>query len=302
MGREVKRVALDFSWPINRTWYGYVKPDDLYPTNCDTCDGTGMTDDYRQISESWYTHLCPPGEEGWSDKITQDEVDALVENRRLMDFTHEWITSETVIKISTKDEVIIRLGLEPMEDDDEDVDYVQNWIENGSIELSDTGEYTITSGWVRREDRYVPTAAEVNEWSKSGMGHDSCNRWICAETRAKRLGKYGHCTVCDGDGSIFKDADHEAAYDAWMEQDPRAGEGWQLWENVSEGSPQSPVFATKEELSTWMQNNGDGNSGGYSKESADAFINQGWAPSMMIINGTMMTGVDSAAALQKDTV
>lgn len=33
--------------------------------------------------------------------------------------------------------------------------------------------------------------------------------------------------------------------------EPPTGEGYQLWENTSEGSPQSPVFATLQELCAW---------------------------------------------------
>ena len=35
---------------------------------------------------------------------------------------------------------------------------------------------------------------------------------------------------------------------------PPEGDGWQLWEVVTEGSPISPVFATHGELVQWMQN------------------------------------------------
>lgn len=35
---------------------------------------------------------------------------------------------------------------------------------------------------------------------------------------------------------------------------PPTGEGWQMWEDTSEGSPMSPVFATREELARWLAN------------------------------------------------
>jgi len=34
--------------------------------------------------------------------------------------------------------------------------------------------------------------------------------------------------------------------------EPPTGEGFQLWESVSEGSPVSPVFDTKEKLCRWL--------------------------------------------------
>lgn len=38
-------------------------------------------------------------------------------------------------------------------------------------------------------------------------------------------------------------------------QEPPQGEGYQLWETTSEGSPASPVFKTLEELSAWCEVN-----------------------------------------------
>jgi hypothetical protein len=37
--------------------------------------------------------------------------------------------------------------------------------------------------------------------------------------------------------------------------DPPVGEGYQLWEDTTEGSPQSPVFATLDELCEWCEEN-----------------------------------------------
>lgn len=59
---------------------------------------------------------------------------------------------------------------------------------------------------------YRPTAQEVNDWNnhtgkfagKRGfLGHDGINRWILIETRAKRLGFWGKCPTCKGDGYVF---------------------------------------------------------------------------------------------------
>lgn len=37
--------------------------------------------------------------------------------------------------------------------------------------------------------------------------------------------------------------------------DPPTGEGFQLWETTSEGSPSSPVFKTAKELADWCEKN-----------------------------------------------
>jgi hypothetical protein len=104
------------------------------------------------------------------------------------------------------------------------------------------------------EPRY-PLAEDVNKWSRSGMGHDSINQWICVEVRAKRLGVYGHCSVCSGKGKIDNPVKHvQKMHDEWEEYEPPEGEGYQLWETTSEGSPISPVFDSAEALAKWCEN------------------------------------------------
>lgn len=41
MGREIKRVALDFDWPLSKVWEGYVNPHYRKCRGCD--DGSGET-------------------------------------------------------------------------------------------------------------------------------------------------------------------------------------------------------------------------------------------------------------------
>lgn len=60
-----------------------------------------------------------------------------------------------------------------------------------------------------------------------------------------------HLETCPHAGE--DDFDHEEAtcgHVYWAETLPK-GEGWQLWQTVSDG-PTSPVFATAEELIDWM--------------------------------------------------
>lgn len=60
------------------------------------------------------------------------------------------------------------------------------------------------------------------------------------------------CKACDGNGMP---SETQAAYNAWTPTDPPIGEGYQLWETTSEGSPISPVFSTLEELCDWCEGN-----------------------------------------------
>jgi hypothetical protein len=152
-------------------FYFYAQRDS---EQCAACDGGGLNPATKHVADAFYRHSCPVGMTPWNDAITQDEVQALVDAGRLMDFTHD---------------------------------------------------FTPGDGWRRNPARPVPTAAEVNEaQSKGGIGtgHDAINRWILVETRAKRLGVWGKCTKCEGDGRIFTTDDARLGLVLWMIH-PRKG-------------------------------------------------------------------------------
>jgi hypothetical protein len=60
---------------------------------------------------------------------------------------------------------------------------------------------------------------------------------------------------------------------------PEEATAYQMYETVSEGTPVSPVFETTDQLWAWLVNEK-----GYSHAAADAFIRDGWAPSMVVFN------------------
>ena len=88
---------------------------------------------------------------------------------------------------------------------------------------------------------------------------------------------------------------------------------YQVWETVSEGTPVSPAFETKDELINYLAKNGDewdqrrchepnweqlwgGTPGvsGWGRKQAEAFVmGPGWAPSFVMIDGEMMSGVEA---------
>lgn len=69
-----------------------------------------------------------------------------------------------------------------------------------------------------------PSAEEVNEWNKNkqGLGHDCLNKMICVEQRAKRLGVYGLCEKCNGDGNIYIEPKARLQLQMWFIH-PRKG-------------------------------------------------------------------------------
>jgi hypothetical protein len=276
--REVKRVPLDFSWPQGKVWEGYLSPDEFDEEPCEACcydrapsimdtmfpvprSGSGYSPHGQYLHDLWYGNARWDPERGhlpfhperygsvllrpdtpavrafadrnvtrapefygtgeaavvreaqrlagmwngmWCHHLNQDDVNALVEAGRLMDFTHTWSREDR---------------------------------------------------WQKKEPPFIPSAAQVNEWSLRGMGHDSLNAGIAVSARCKREGHDDTCPACAGHGSTEKYPGQRAEAEAWESSEPPSGDGWQLWETTSEGSPKSPVFASAAELAGWCEGN-----------------------------------------------
>lgn len=282
--RTVKRVPLDFEAPLNETWKGYLNPH--YPeggVQCPSCEGSGYNEATQAIDDIWYDH------EGFGVRWTycyyldREGKPARHPPWLVRGDCRSWMHSLTI------DEVQALL------------DHNRLW------------DFTRTCipgvGWQDRETPVVVDQAlvnAVNEWSLHGMGHDSLNRHICVEARARRLGAWGKCSTCDGSGEVWPSAKLKALYDAWEQEEPPVGEGWQFWETVSEGSPQSPVFSTPEGLAAWCAKNA-------TMFARETLPYAGWlkfiladrvdAGSMFLINtGTGQMGSLAALELQEEAV
>jgi len=215
--REVRRVPLNFDAPLNEVWRGYINPN-LPPITCSSCGGSGLNPATRQIEQEWYDHDGFGTRWTYQYNVAPDGSPATRPPWRVIGENRSWMHSLTQ-------------------------DEVDALIEHDRL-------YMLT------KDGHHPTADEVNQWALHDlMGHDAINRWICVETRAKRLGVWGECVDCAGSGSIWQSEDHKRVYEGWQEFEPPTGEGWQLWETTTEGSPQSPVFSTPEALADWCESN-----------------------------------------------
>ena len=74
----------------------------------------------------------------------------------------------------------------------------------------------------------------------------------------------------------------------------RKGEAthYQIYENVSDGTPVSPVFATLGNLRTWLIDEG------YSYKAIENFVKYGYALSMVMSQGKIAMGIHSAEMMQ----
>lgn len=269
MGRELRRVPLDFDWPLKETWAGYLNPFYERSAECSACGGTGESPIARRMSREWYgnapfdpvaygarpiTRNHPPiraraelnvkqspgfygtGELAvdreamrlwklwrgmWSHNLIQADVDALIAHGRLMDFTHVPRTAE------------------------------QHEIVRAKVAAGG-------NSWLPEPNGCIPSADEVNDWSFRGFGHDSINRSVCVTARAAREDiseAQCVCPSCDGDGRSWPSPEVKTQYETWERSEPPKGDGFQLWQTTSEGSPVSPVFKTLEDLCEWCARN-----------------------------------------------
>jgi hypothetical protein len=233
MGRVLKRVPLDFNWKIGQKWKGFLNP--YRSHRCEACDGSGLNEETKKIQDEWYSlDNAVYSQNPFNPKtryntlahsynITEVEVEALVRYGRLSDLIgYPCYFDEEQGKWLTYDK-----KLAPSE-----------------------------RKWHETTEPKFPTTAEVNEWNlRSVFGHDSINASICTKARAKDLGVYGHCEMCDGEGEIWFSDDIKKMSESWKRVEPPHGEGYQMWENTSEGSPMSPVFESLEELCEWCSLN-----------------------------------------------
>jgi hypothetical protein len=70
-----------------------------------------------------------------------------------------------------------------------------------------------------------------------------------------------------------------------------------MYENTSEGTPISPAFETPEELARWLADNGASSFGDMTAtyEQWLSVCQGGWAPSAVIDNGILKSGVEALA-------
>lgn len=219
MGREVKRVPLDFEWPEGQIWKGYWNPYSGMP--CKTCDESGHSPEYRELLDRWYDRHV-----GWQDNLSQEEFDALKRAGRVRDFE---------------------------------------------------------------------SVAQLNEY-RGFLKHDSINSWVVIRFHLKREGKPEGCGFCNGEGQHWPESKYRDLAENWERIEPPEGDGYQVWETVSEGSPVSPVFATTEELADYMA---ESETGVHmtTRENWLKWINgPGWAVSMMVGPDGVKGGVEASVS------
>jgi hypothetical protein len=290
MGRQLRRVALDFAWPHNKVWQGFINPHYDSCHNCDECHGTGYSPEAYKMYQQWWGYTTfDPASRGSRPWTPEDAPVRAFAERNVNGSPGFYGTGEAAI---------LREGHRLCSH------WNNQWMHHMSQADVDAlvaaGELQeLTHTWSQEDRRWHPkvpaphlTAAEVNAWTIGYLGSNSSLQYHVAKAECARLGVSATCAHCNGEGSVWDSPEAEKLADDWQPEEPPAGPGYQLWETVSEGSPISPVFATPEELASWLVTNPHGIDEGTTFEQWMTFIcGDGWAPSMAIIGGQVVTGV-----------
>lgn len=228
MGREVKRVPVDFDWKQGEVWEGYVFPDRL-----------------NELP-------CPAGE---ACRNGQTAAAA-------------WVMSMTAMLLMLDGDLRAQQLGRPMHPYFNDVSSYGY----GCRPSEDIAEFG--TGLAGREAGF--------------MGHDAIDNWAAyrkiVEAAGLDSGVWGMCPACRGHATVEAFEGQRAEGEKWERTDPPKGDGWQLWETVSEGSPVSPVFDTAEGLARHI--------GGDFYKTLAWVTGPGWAPSGMFANGRVLTATD----------
>lgn len=245
MGREVRRVPVDFDWPINKVWDGFVLPESLRANQCIDCGGRGQTPARR-----WVDQLA------WLLGSLDDDLRAQQRGQRMHPY------------------------------------------------------YGSTGPFIDDRDRPSPDIAEfctglAGEPNDNFLGRNTSDAYRLTRKLVALAGlddeTWGWCPACKGQGYIEKYVGQDADAEAWEPTEPPTGDGWQVWETVSEGSPISPVCPDREGLIGWLMSPAYswGTSKPLTREQAEHFTADGWAPTFIfsastgLVNGEQFMGGES---------
>lgn len=208
----IRRVPRDFDWPLDKTWEGYLQPDRLRGTPCPDCAG-GQT-----YAAWWLQRLC--------QRLAMLATDVADQQRgRPM---HPWLTQDPYpAHVETGDSRTPWQVARPSED-------IIALVEGLGAEPGLLGY----SGSDHKMFAAIVKAAGLTAFTDDASENFE-HSW-------------GICRTCDGRGTTETYPGQRAEADAWEATEPPTGDGWQAWEDVSEGSPISPVFATREGLVEWF--------------------------------------------------
>lgn len=287
MSREIRRVPVDFTWPLRKTWAGYLMPAELRLPECPDCH-RGATPAAAWLNTLMYR----------LQMLADDAAHTQPQGRPL----HPWLAQDTHPPSQPVTEPVPQYKRELARQIVADAEargeaappYVETLAQDGSTDT--VGHETLRPG-ADIIDLVVGLSGEPRERLDRFGYHGLEHRMAKAVTDAAGLGdEWGTCATCLGTAEVATD-DQRAAAEAWQRTDPPEGDGWQLWETVSEGSPVSPVFADRAGLVTWLTTDYRTlNDAPLTREQAEAFVTAGSSIGTFVISNRGLISGEAAVA------
>lgn len=290
MGRVVKRVEIDFEWPMNVVWQGFINPHYDECTTCSHCDGMGYSAFGRKFHERWHGSVPFRPEDNGSTPIpfSHPEIMAFA-TRQILRSPEYYGSGDSAVNREAKRLAELYNARMECHLNQRDLD----------ILLSDPDGLGSCFTHARDENgEMAPRTAlqklTLEEYQSIVIGSlmARVNYSPILAARANERGESEFCLECAGNGSVWSSDEARIRSNEWKQEEPPEGEGWQLWETVSEGSPVSPVFSTPEALAAWLTGRPGINSGTTEDQWLKFITGPGWAPSFVMAGGQAMSGVE----------
>lgn len=289
MGRELKRVPLDFDWQLQKPWKGYVN-DAGAGHICPECEGSGQSAAMRLLECVYHGYIpFSPASTGSTPFLYTDEVMQRSVKDKVERDPRYYGTGQEAIDREAARMADIYNGQWKHHLNEDDVTAL---LGAGLLKYM-THTQTKNGHWRRKKPAHVPTAQEVNLWlveNWMALEHNAVSAVVSAE--CQRQGYEMHCPHCD-EGTVWASPEDKLKFENWEPTEPPAGEGYQMWETVSGGSPISPVFAYPEELARWLSRNPWGADRSSYAQWLRLITEDGYAPSLIVSDGEVRTGVDA---------
>jgi len=281
MGREIKRVPVDFDWPLNKVWRGFLNPHNV-SVQCPDCK-IGYSREGQLYQDQWYGNAPFDPKSTGSTPFSPDNEFIVKDVRRKISYPG---SKEFYMRGMKSEDEAVRCECERMCEI-----YNSSWSHHLS---QDDVDALVKADRLHRMPTANPTAAEVNLHYLFGMGHDSINCWVCVKARCERDGVPSTCQTCNGESHLWPSQEAREIYDAWEQEEPPTGDAYQIWETVSEGSPISPPYTDPSILAAWMVATDDSVTKGTTFEQWVRFITgEKSAPSLMGSGSRLVSGVEA---------
>ncbi len=281
MGREVRRVSLDFKWPIGKTWEGFLNP------HGGPCPAAARGECFNGCTSGRH----PEG--AGSSPVTRTKIQPCLAERLGAGLQTQRARFDSVSVIA---QLLAVAGGDAARGPGGRGIWPHPYIQDLPM-----------SPRVNHIGPAIGPSADLAKLTEglagrgpSFMGHDACDRWSIEKKIIEAGGldpkTWGICMICKGHAD---DPEQRAASEAWEETPPPTGDAWQMWETTSEGSPISPPMSTPELLARWLADNkasAFGDEGASYESWLRMIVGTGWAPSAVLIGGHMMSGVEAVAA------